>query len=267
MIAGSTTAENLDKLLYGFYTHITYIIYRGVIIDDICSYALELAESQSSYAEVKAENGNPEATGFERSRGISVRVLVDGALGFASTNTLERSNVRMIVDEACRMAKSSSRFTKEPISFSSEQMHKDASYKVSQKENLSDIAPEDKLSLLLGLNSGIPDSLTLAGMFLELYDTQTEKTYMNSEGSSIRSFVPRVGFFGFLTLLHEGETAQAMLQKGAASGWEAIKQWDMDSYIEKELTTLQSMLVNGKACPAGRSALPVCLWAWCRRAT
>lgn len=230
-------------------------------MEDICRYALGVAEPQASYAEVKAErlslnefvikNGKPEVSGFDKSFGISVRVLVGGAMGFASTNNLERGNVRAVVERACAMARGASPLIKHPISLSSEEPHPSVSYVVKQREPLADVGPEEKLEALLGVQAALPPSTTLAGSYMELYDSVTEKYYVNSEGSSISSSIPRIGFFGFVTVASQDQSAQAMLQKGAAMGWEAMRAWDLPSYVASEVSTLDTVLRTGAKAPEG----------------
>ena len=222
---------------------------------------MERAQAQASYAEVKAEraslnefvikNGKPEVSGFDKSYGISVRVLVKGAMGFATTNNLERENVATIVDRACSMARAAAPMVKEPISLSAEAPHADVSYAVKERQSLADIGPDEKLRLLMDVQKSIPSSVAIAGNYMELYDNVTEKLYVNSEGSSIRATIPRIGFFGFFTVVSDGQSAQAMLQKGASMGWEAIGQWDINSYVEHEMTTLDTVLKKGKKAPSG----------------
>jgi len=230
-------------------------------LEDICSYALDLGLERSSYVEVKAErslsnefvikNGKPETSGFDSSYGISIRVLVDGALGFCATNELDRDNVKKMVDYACRMAKAASRLIKKPIVFSTEGDHTDVNYTVKEKISLSDVSPEEKMEVLFEVHKSIPDEVDLAGNLMQLEDSRKEKYYVNSEGSNIRSIIPIISFFGFLTVNEGGDSAQAMLEKGASMGWEAIREWDLPSYVSGETTTLKNVLGKGQKPPKG----------------
>jgi len=230
-------------------------------MEDICSYALELGLKRSSYVEVKAErsvsnefvikNGQPETSGFDSSYGISIRLLVNGALGFCSTNNLEKDNVRSMVDEALRMARAASAHVKKPIVFSKEEAHSNVKYSVKERSRLADISIEEKMGVLSEIHSAIPNDVKLAGNLMNLDDGLTEKYYVNSEGSSIRSSIPVISFFGFLTVVEGGDSAQAMLEKGAAMGWEAISKWDLPNYVAGEVSTLKEILSKGKAPPTG----------------
>ena len=73
---------------------------------DYAEARMEFASGQDSLL----KNGNPEVSGFERDAGIAIRVLVNGAVGFASTNRLERDRVLAALDNAMGMARASARF-------------------------------------------------------------------------------------------------------------------------------------------------------------
>ena len=76
--------------------------------ENLAYYALERA--RSDYAEVRMEkmrgaqvvikNGNLEIFQVDSSYGLSVRVLADGGLGFASTNILTKESVAKAVSKA-----------------------------------------------------------------------------------------------------------------------------------------------------------------------
>src|SRR5439155_798241 len=82
--------------------------------------AVDQARSKgATYAEARYEKQDPEnfilkngvldALYVGHDQGIGVRVLVNGALGFAATNSLSKVGVRAIVDDAIKIAKASRR--------------------------------------------------------------------------------------------------------------------------------------------------------------
>src|SRR5207245_10132175 len=90
---------------------------------DLANFALDYATTKGvSYAEARYEhqeqenfilkNGVLDALYVGQDRGVGVRVLVNGALGFAATNMRTKSDVRAIVDGAIKVAKASRRKTK-----------------------------------------------------------------------------------------------------------------------------------------------------------
>ena len=96
---------------------------------DLVNFAVEEARSKgATYAEARYEKQDPEnfilkngvldALYVGHDQGIGVRVLVNGALGFAATNSLSKAGVRAIVGDAIKIAKASRRKTK--ITFAQE---------------------------------------------------------------------------------------------------------------------------------------------------
>ena len=97
---------------------------------DLVDYAVDYARQKgTSYAEARFErqepeqfilkNGTLDALYVGADRGIGVRVLAKGSLGFAATNVLTKADVKAIVDDAVKIAKASRRKT--PITFAQEE--------------------------------------------------------------------------------------------------------------------------------------------------
>ena len=119
---------------------------------DLANFALEYATKKGvSYAEARYEhqeqenfilkNGVLDALYVGQDRGVGVRVLVNGALGFAATNMRTKSDVRAIVDDAIKVAKASRRKTK--ITFA----HEDAiemNWSIPEQRKLADVSVEER---------------------------------------------------------------------------------------------------------------------------
>src|SRR5207245_11461857 len=82
----------------------------------------------------------------------------------------------------------------------------------------------------------------LPGRFLTAEASLEEKYYVNSDGARVESRVPRVHFFGILTALEKGETAQRMIQKGESGGLEAVERLDLVQWEEREAKTIGEVL-------------------------
>ena len=100
-------------------------------MEDLVNYTVETASAKGiQYAEarlhvdsgsaVTLNNGIPEPVQLGREKGIAVRVLVDGAMAFASTNDLSKTSLNQTVETACRTAKASKRLVSKPIRLSQE---------------------------------------------------------------------------------------------------------------------------------------------------
>ncbi|MDW7977709.1 MAG: DNA gyrase modulator, partial [Candidatus Caldarchaeum sp.] len=68
------------------------------------------ARFQADYeSEVLLKNGSPEVSADSVEKGMAVRLLVEGSLGFAYVNRLDRASVRRAVDEAYSIARAAAR--------------------------------------------------------------------------------------------------------------------------------------------------------------
>ncbi|HJX24088.1 MAG TPA: TldD/PmbA family protein [Candidatus Bathyarchaeia archaeon] len=233
-------------------------------MEDLGTFSVDYARSLgASYAEARIQretgntvilkNGNPEFSAFGDQVGIGVRVLANGALGFAATNRLEKSNLRRVVESALKMARASSDLVKKRIRMSEARAFRDR-YEVKAKRDAESVSVEDKLHLLLEADKALvkDGKGALSARLLQLGDEVTEKTYVNSDGASIISIVPRVSFFYALTAIVKGiGTAQRLSQLGESKGWEAVEGWDLPTHLSREGSILVNILGKAKKPPEG----------------
>ncbi len=221
--------------------------------ENVAYYALERA--RSDYAEVRMEelrgmqavlkNGNLDIFQLSSSYGLSVRVLADGGLGFASTNVVTKESVAQAVEKAENLAKTSASKNKNPIRFSEEKMYKDT-YTVPQKKNFED---HDRAQEMLDLNKHLASEPGLVFQIYQYEDEQKTKYYINSEGAEIRSEIPRVGIIAILTVAEGGKSEQCQLHFGGIGGWEAFESFNLYETLSKEVRVLYRVLTEGKKSP------------------
>ncbi len=80
--------------------------------------------------------------------GVALRVLVNGAWGFASVGSLDSTILEDAVSDACRMAKLASSRLKTPIKLADAKVVNDRVFS-KPKKNPSDIQMEDKIKTAL----------------------------------------------------------------------------------------------------------------------
>ncbi len=215
-------------------------------------------KSGASYADARLEtvsgnafllkNGTAEVSEFEKNVGIGIRVLVNGSLGFASTNNLEKENVRKTVARIIKVANASSRL-KEGIKLSQEKPNK-ADYEVKQKIKLQDVSPKEKLGLLTDIDKAVLSSgANVIGRYLSYSDFYSEKYFVNSEGSAITSRIPRTDYFYFITANEGGKSSQRYWQYGDAAGFEKILSRNLPALMKQEVETMKKNMINGVRAP------------------
>ena len=233
---------------------------------DLVDFAVDYARQKgATYAEARYEhqvneqfilkNSVLDALYFGEDTGIGVRVLANGGLGFAATNSMAKADVKAIVEDAVRIAKAARR--KDPIVFAAEEAVV-TNWSVPQAKALSDVPVEDKIEEITHIDRELVDlKFKMPARYFQQGNKQIEKYFANSEGSRIKSFSPRVRLFYFLTMAHNGNVEQTSQNYGWSGGWEAIREVDMLRRTVEEAKSMQNSLKHGKKSPEGKMDLVV----------
>jgi len=231
---------------------------------DIADFTLKYAESKKvDYAEVRAhsteyeelamKNGVLDAYAQMIDSGFCVRILAKGGLGFASTNRWTKEEARDIVDIACKYATTAKR--KDSITFAEEKSVK-ISWKVNEKKKILNVTPETRIETLTDLDKELTSQgINVASRILQFGTNITEKYFVNTEGSVISSYVPRINAYNFITVVENGKPEQAYRQFGYAGGWEALTEWKMNEQTIKEAKVLQRVIKESKSIKPGKMDL------------
>lgn len=232
--------------------------------EEIADYALECAQSKKvDYAEVRAHsqvqdriilrNEITEAYVSAVDNGFCVRIMANGGIGFASTNRWSKEEARAIVDLAFRYAKGASR--KDKLVFAEEKGVK-TKWAVEQKKKIENVAPEERISAFQEVNKalascGVKVPAVMSQVFIDLIT----KYFINSEGSRISSFVPKIGAFLYVTVAEGGKTEQGYEQFGYSGGWEAFGKWKMQERMIHNAKVLRDVITKAKAVKPGEMDL------------
>ncbi|MDX1535030.1 MAG: TldD/PmbA family protein, partial [Thermoplasmata archaeon] len=231
---------------------------------DLVEWAVEEARNRGAeYAEARYEgqrqeqfllkNGNLDVLFHGNDRGLGVRVLYDGALGFAAGNDVTKDGARTLVEDAMAVAKSGSR--KRKIVFT-EEPGVEAEWKVPEKKPLLDTPVEEKLEAVTHADRELTDlGINLAARIFSWSATGIDKYFVNSDGAKIHSYSPRARMFYFLTVVQNGDAEQGSRNLGYGGGWEAYEAWDTINRLLEDARSLQRALEEGKKSPEGKMDL------------
>ena len=231
---------------------------------DLVDFALSFAAGkQAEYAEVRAhseaseelamKNGVVDAYASAIDSGFDVRILAEGGIGFASTNKWTRKEARSIVDIAYRLAKTAKR--KDKITFAKEKSVK-ASWRAEEKVKIEDVPAETRIATFTDMDKELSSQgIGIPGRMFRFGTALTEKYFVNTEGSVISSYVPRVSAYGYLTVVEGGKSEQAYKQFGYSGGWEALDEWKLTEQLTNEAKMLQSVINDAHAVTPGKMDL------------
>jgi len=195
---------------------------------------------------------------LEESRGISVRVLVNGALGFASTNDLTKRGLKAASNRAYKMARASTKILRKRISMDDSDL---GSVKVEVKPHVDfdSIDVESKAKLLKeaykqAVDEAADNKIKIPSCSITLDTWKTEKLVMTSDGAYVHSFTPRAALFTLITAFHSQKgIIQRFFNLGGTGGWEMVKKWDLPKLFKEESKTLSEILLFARGKPSGKT--------------
>ncbi|MEM2419438.1 MAG: TldD/PmbA family protein [Candidatus Bathyarchaeia archaeon] len=133
---------------------------------------------------VKEENVEAVREGFEN--GVALRVLINGAWGFASVGSFDAKVLVDAVSQACKMAKVASLKLKNPIKLAKGKAIEDQIV-VKPKKNPSEIPIEDKIKTTLAISKKVLEyDNRVKSCTVDYLDIVGTNYFMNSEGTYIK---------------------------------------------------------------------------------
>lgn len=200
------------------------------------------------------KNGIAEPVNLTRQLGVGIRVIADGALGFASTNSLEQADIRSSAESAVRTAKASRRLIESPTRLSEEKSWEDH-WEAKMQIDLRGVPIEEKFEILFTIERSLaPENVhvSLPSRIILLDEDLAEKYYVNSDGAKLHSFVPRLSLLFILTASEPGKgTVQRIRHEAQSRGWEAIDEWKPKEIAADEAKMLGRLLREAVPPPQG----------------
>jgi TldD protein len=166
-------------------------------LKDILSKALDVAVQKygAEYAEVRSQRlfktmltlkeGRVEAARQGIENGAALRVLINGAWGFASVGTFDVETLTVAISDACEMAKAASSKLKKPIKLIQTKPVEDKVI-IKPRKDPSKISIENKINTTLAINNkilGYDDRIK--SCTIDYLDLTGTNYFINNEGSYI----------------------------------------------------------------------------------
>jgi TldD protein len=233
--------------------------------------ALDLAQVQgASYADIRivvrrtqgitVKNGVVEGLSDNESQGFGVRVVVDGAWGFASSAILTPAEVDRVTALAVQIARASALFKVHDVKLGPPVAHQ-GSYRTPVEIDPWDVPLEQKLDLLLKANEGLRTTpgVMVASSSVALWREQ--KTFANTEGAYLEQEIIESG--GGITATavdrEKGEVQtrsypNAFARDQRQEGWEAILSMDLVGNAPR-IGEEAVALLSADQCPSGETTI------------
>ena len=232
---------------------------------DLTERALDTATSLGArYADVRIvrrheesiaiKTGRVEGVASNETEGFGIRVLVDGAWGFASSHVLTGSEADRIAGEAVRIARASATALREPAVLD-DRPPAYGRYETPVDEDPFDVPLETKIADLLAADQAAADVKGIA--FTEsMYAAQREwKTFAATDGSFTEQTITHVGSAVEANAV-DGDEHQRRSYPDSGGGWQAagyeyIRSLDLAARAEP-LAEEAVELLTAPQCPSGR---------------
>ncbi|MEW6717691.1 MAG: TldD/PmbA family protein [Chloroflexota bacterium] len=208
---------------------------------DLMNRALNLAQVQGAgYADVRVvhkrtealmvKNGVVDNLDFSETIGFGVRVLIDGAWGFASSRVLNPKEVDRITTLAVDIARASEMVRGERAELGPA-VTSQGKYQTPIKINPFSIPMEQKLDVLMSADKEMAKVENVRVRRSNLTFIQEKKWLANTEGAFTEQTIYETGGGLVATAVGEGEVQTRSYptsfgRQQVTAGWEMVDQWD-----------------------------------------
>jgi len=229
--------------------------------------ALNLAQVQgATYADIRivdrrtqnitVKNGVVEGLSDNQSQGFGVRVVVDGAWGFASSARLAPDEVDRVTALAVEIARASALFKTQDVKLGPPVAHT-GTYRTPAQIDPWDVSLETKLDLLFQANEGLRATPGVMVATASLAFWRENKTFANSEGAFLEQEITESGS-GIEALAVAPESGEvqkrsypnAFARDQRHEGWEAILAMDLPGNAPRVGEEAVALL-SADQCPSG----------------
>jgi TldD protein len=234
-------------------------------VKDLTDRALNLAQVRgATYADMRivrretqsitVKNGIVQRLALDTTQGFGVRVIADGAWGFASSHDLSLSEVDRITALAVQIARASALAKVRDVDIGPPEAHT-GTYRTPVAIDPFAVPLDDKVSLLLQVDREARSVKGVAVANSSLAFIRENKTFASSEGSFIEQEIVESGLGLVAIAVAEGEMQQRSYPNSfgrhqGTAGYELVQQWDLVGNARR-MGEEAVALLSAPQCPSG----------------
>jgi TldD protein len=238
-------------------------------LEELAYRALNLAETRgASYADIRlretetqsiiVKNGVVEALAVTSSQGFGVRVIAEGAWGFAASASVERAKVEEVTQKAIDVARASALVRGEPVDLGAAQAHR-GEYRTPTGIDPFRVSLEQKIDLLLRCDEAMRSADGVAIAEGNMVFIRKRQLFGSTEGSLIRQEIIETGAGLEATAVSEHEVQKRSYPNSfgrhqGTAGYEFIEKFDLLGNAER-LGEEAVALLSARQCPSGTKTL------------
>ncbi len=229
--------------------------------------ALDLAQLRGAqYADIRVvnnlteaitvRNGIIEAFNLAETTGFGVRLLVDGAWGFASSRDLTADEVDRITAQALEIARASAIVQVGDAKVNlGPPVASQGVYSTPIRIDPFSVSPEQKLDLLMAADAEMAHVEGVRVRNGNLTAIREQKWFANSEAAFTEQTIYEVGGGIIATAVGQGEVQirsypTSFGRQQVTAGWEAVQSWDLPGNAQR-IASEAVALLTADPCPSG----------------
>ena len=225
-----------------------------------------LAKFGAEHAEIRAQHLNKTTLTVKEQRveaakqgteeGVALRVLVDGAWGFASVGSIDAAILNNTVSDACRLAKATSAMLKKPIKIAEAKPIEDR-VQIKSRKNPSEVSMSDKIDTASTISKMALDyDKSVKTCTVDYLDLTGTTYFVNSEGASIEQDKLYVWLRATASASNRGLFTFSREEIGSTAGYDVFDEQTPELIGEKVARRAFEQL---KAAPPKGGVFPVVL--------
>ena len=227
---------------------------------EIWSELKELLEkaikSGASYADIRYQRRDTEVITVEnrmlksyssrRHSGVGIRVIMRGALGYASTSDLTQTGLERALNSAIKIAKS---MKNGKLGLKETTINK-SNVKLSVKVDPFDVPPEEKVSIVMEANKAAWIREEIKSTITRLGLTKDFRYFISSEGAEVSVETCLVGLGHDSVAMVNGVMERVPYSESMCAGFEFIRSKDWNSFTSS-ISELAIEAASSKTPPPG----------------
>lgn len=238
-------------------------------MEDLTQRALDRArQAGASYADVRVvrrsteeilvKNGHVEAVEAGESTGFGVRVIADGAWGFASSRQVDADEMERVAELATRIARASALVKREEVDLAPVDPAR-GRFEMPCRKDPFEVPLEEKISLLLDADTAVRREPRVTVSEARMAFFREEKSFASTEGSYLEQVKTESGAGVAAAATESGEVQVRSYPAAfggdfAAAGYEFIESLDLEQGAETAGQEAAALL-DAPQCPSATTDL------------
>ena len=206
---------------------------------------------------IRVKNGSVDSISDMTSRGIGIRVIVNGSWGFSSSALVTEAEAAKVAAQAIEIAKATGMLKKFDVVLSEEKPTVDT-YKTVVVKNPFEVPLEEKTGLLLEADRILRKNPSVKVAEGSMHFYGTEKLFLSTEGAEIDQTLIESGGGISATAVSDGDVQRRSFPTSwgdtATRGYEFIEELRLRENAEKTAEEAAALL-KAEECPTGEMDL------------